>query len=813
MNYVSSIKVPCLASATLMLLSLLPSLRADDTATGEAKEPIVVLSAFVVEDVPSELSIMPTSRPIDGLFGDGRNILDTPRSVSAITKEMLEMRGIDRVEMLGLLSPGVYSPSVYGVAGTATIRGDFGEMMQNGQRRRFQRLSYSPSFAPVESLDIVKGAGSVAYGPATRAGGLVNLVTKKPIFGKTETEVKIQMGDLVLGEGDSYPNFSGSIDSNIPVNDKLALRVQVGGREAQGWYRLYRDKNQQIFFAANYRPTSKLENEFVATFETFKGNESLGSNRISQEFIDHGIYVAGPAISAPDGTRAVVAPATAHKIYLPGYITITSATSGGTALRYSAQNILKYTISPDLTFRFLNMYEYLWARKFSTHTYQNYSPGNHLYDARAELNYRYEMFNGKVKAQTMVGGAFRYDYAKDYKDGADEVQNLYDLTAPPETYVNPAYPTFRINAGTSGYIPGKDMFTYRSVISQTAESTIQQVAPFIQQEVTFLNDKVTILGGLRIDRSTVDAKRPTLLNASGQAIATTGDATAASATVNNPTRSISAIFKAKPWMSLYYTYNYIESVQGDDFNAVTTIDGQPTVAGFQPIVNDQDLRVRNILYEVGSKYTLMDNKIFISTAVYRQERMRTDPITFVKIPFKVHGAEAEISFQPSVRFSVYANASYSWMRNPNFRPNPGTKNYLDQFPTNILVDGKPGTGLGSPNSSYNPYELRGNWHVPGTPVTILNVGSTYMFENGFGFTGNVQYIPSYSLNFDNTLHTRASTDMGLGVLYRKGKWAFKVNMMNALDERILTSVGSGSSNHIMIVEKSRRMNATASYRF
>jgi len=229
-------------------------------------------------------------------------------------------------------------------------------------------------------------------------------------------------------------------------------------------------------------------------------------------------------------------------------------------------------------------------------------------------------------------------------------------------------------------------------------------------------------------------------------------------------------------------------------------------------VNDQDLRVHNVLYEIGSKYSLFENKVFISSAVFRQERMRTDPLTFNKIPFKVHGGEAEISYQPSVRLSVYANASYTWGRTPNTRPNPGTKNYLDQFPTTILVDGKYGTGLGSPNSTYNPYAI-GTWHVPGLPVVIVNVGSTYMMKSGLGFTGNVQYIAPYSLNYDNTLHTRATMDMGLGALYKKGNWLFRVNMQNALDERIITPVGSGSSNHIVIVEKPRRMNGSVTYHF
>lgn len=798
--------------ALLLIACPAVSFAAADSKDAATKEPIAILESFVVKDVPNELSIMPTSRAVDSLFGDGRSIMTTPRSVSAITKEMMEMRGIDRIENLGLLSPGVYSPSIYGVAGAPTIRGDFGEVMQNGQRRRFQRLSYSPNFGVVESLDIVKGSGSVSFGPATRGGGIVNLITRKPLFGKDQTEVKTQIGDFVMGEGDSYQNVSFSVDMNNAISDKLALRAIVGGREADSWYRNVFDKNRLVSVAFSARPAARIQNEFSASYETFKNNESLGINRMSQEFIDHGLYVAGPATALQTGTgnRAIVNAATATKIYLPGWKTITPTGSGGEAKRYNAQNIFTYAASAELKLRVYSMYEYLEARKFSPHSYQNYSPGNDLFDTRAEASYRYRLFG--QEAHSLLGVAYRYDDAIGYTDGVDEVQNLYDLSADSSTYFNPGYPAFSVANGTSGYIPGMDQATYRSVISQAAKSTIRQLAPFLQQEVK-LGNWVSVLGGLRFDRTSVTAQRPALLNASGAVIASTGDASRASAKVTNPTRSVSLILTPRPWVTLYYTYNYIENVQGNDFNAVSTIDGEPTIAGFQPRVNDQDLKVKNALREIGGKLSLFDNTVYVSGSAFKQDRTRVDPLTYIRSPFNVHGCEGEISYQPTVALSIYANASYTWGRQPNTRPNPGTKNYLDQFPVGLIVDGKSGTGLGSPNTTYNPYSV-GNWRLPGLPATIVNLGSTYMFANGFGVTGNMQYIASYPLNYDNTLMVRDSAEFGLGFMYRLKQWSYRLSIMNLFDERIITPLGSGGGgNHIAFVEKPRRANVTIAYRF
>lgn len=807
-------KFRALRACGLIALSVPVILSADETKKADeaAKEPIAVLETFVVKDVPNELSILPTSKPIASLYGDGRSIMETPRSVSAITKEMMELRNIERVEQLGLLSPGVYSPTIYGVAGVPTIRGDQGEVFQNGQRRRFQRLSYSPNFSLVESMDILKGAGTAVYGPVTRSGGLINLQTRKPLFGKNETIVKLGLGDLVLGDGDSYKNLTLSIDTNQQAGDTLAYRVVLGGREADSWYRNVFDDNRLAYAAFSYRPTRKLTNDTYLTYEEYDNNESLGSNRTTQEFIDNGTYVAGPATPLQTGTgnRAVVDAATAHKVTLPGWKTVTPNGSGGHAMRQNAQNITTYTVSPDLKLTLYAMYEYLEARKFASHSYQNLLPSSDVFDTRLETSYTYEL--GKVKASTVAGLSYRYDRGTSYQDGTDQVFALYDLNSETANYVVPGYPSYSVLAGTNGYIPGYDRATYRSVIAQTGRSTIQQLAPFIQQEFKF-GPMLSLLGGLRYDFTEVEAERPLLLNEAGDPIAITGPATRATADVTSPTYNVSLVVTPKSWMSLYYTYNYAESVQGDNQNVVTTIDGNPSLPGFQPIINAQDLRVKNVMYEIGAKFSLLKNTVFISTAAFRQNRTRVDPFTFLRSPYNIQGWEGEISYQPNVQLSLYANATYTWGRQPDFIPNPGTKNYLDQFAPGIIVDGQQGTGLGSPNRNYNPFP-RKTWHVPGLPPYIVNIGSTYMFKSGFGLTANVQLIDEMSFNFEDTLKTHFTYETGVGVLYRAKRWNARVSVMNLFDQRIVTPVdNAGGGNQIAVVERPRRANASFTFIF
>jgi len=158
-------------------------------------------------------------------------IQDVPLAITAISGADLEMRGITNVEQLRFtaptlqIAPTTFGPSVPGY----TIR---------GQRIIEQIISQDPSvgvyFADVvqqrphgtnqglfdiESVQVLKGPQGTLFGRNT-TGGAVLITPKKPEIGKFEGSIQAMAGD--------YNMFGGSLIANIPVNDKLAVRV--GGR-------------------------------------------------------------------------------------------------------------------------------------------------------------------------------------------------------------------------------------------------------------------------------------------------------------------------------------------------------------------------------------------------------------------------------------------------------------------------------------------------------------------------------------------------------------------------------------------------------
>jgi hypothetical protein len=88
--------------ATLALVPFLAA-QAQEATPGSTN----VLDKVVVEGLPLEETVLPTARPVESVMGDDRSILDTPRSVSLVTKAQMEARAISRATDFNQYSPGV----------------------------------------------------------------------------------------------------------------------------------------------------------------------------------------------------------------------------------------------------------------------------------------------------------------------------------------------------------------------------------------------------------------------------------------------------------------------------------------------------------------------------------------------------------------------------------------------------------------------------------------------------------------------------------------------------------------------------------
>ncbi len=273
------------------------------TTTTTATGPVTTLAAMTVSDVPLSDQILPTVRPIGDVMGDGQSILDTPRSVSSINEAWMKDRMVKNAMDFGQFAPGVYSAAQYGIPAVPFIRGDLSQMYVNGQIIPFTRNSTPPSFNGVEAIDIVKGPGSAVYGPQGEgAGGYVDFVMKEPYFDRFHADTDVTLGYWTSGH--SYANPEYTIDLGGPISDKLAYRVSYLGRYGDGYYINDHDQTQDGYVALTYLPTKTLKFEWWAQLYSDRTNEISGTNRVTQQFIDHGTYITGPAGPTTSGPNA-----------------------------------------------------------------------------------------------------------------------------------------------------------------------------------------------------------------------------------------------------------------------------------------------------------------------------------------------------------------------------------------------------------------------------------------------------------------------------------------------------------------------------
>jgi outer membrane receptor protein involved in Fe transport len=180
--------------------------------------------------------------------------------------------------------------------------------------------------------------------------------------------------------------------------------------------------------------------------------------------------------------------------------------------------------------------------------------------------------------------------------------------------------------------------------------------------------------------------------------------------------NISVVYSPSSHVSAYLTYNKAQYV---DPNAN---DGAIGVYGLDPTTQ---LRQNTLLEEAGMKFDLLDKALFISTAIFKQERaVPTGPGGLNHSLAHIRGAEIELNYQPDPHF--FATASYSYLHTVldtpqsfyNFPATPG-----------INIDGGGNDAVFKPGQTFLD---------PGVPQHLFNVLVNYKHESGLGVQANLQ---------------------------------------------------------------------------
>ena len=838
----------------LIFGALLPALRADDpppstsstanaSSTADTTEGATVLEKFTVSDVPLENQILPTVRPIGSVFGDDRSILDTPRSVSSVNKAWMDDRMVKNAMDFMQFAPGVYSAAQYGIPGVPQIRGDLGQVYVNGQIIPFSRNSTPLSFNGVEAMDIVKGPGSAVYGPQGEgAGGYVNFVTKEPYFDRQHFDVTTTLGYWTSGH--SYSNPEVTLDFGAPLSNKLAYRVSYLSRFGDQYYLNAKNETQDLFVALDYLFSKSTKFEWWAQMYSDRTNEITGANRVTQQFIDHGTYISGPASPSttgpyayfgyaivttpnqapgsvfgtePDGSFVVVDQATAKTVKLPGYDALVGPQDTARAKLFQTQ--LKTTVDLAAGSSIVNLTYFALGQsdKYETYGYDEYVPRTESIQDRFE--YHNAFTAGSTEQHLTMGVDFRYSQVIAYDDYTTEPFGYYDISQPLSQVYYPGYALEGNTWGGGLQVPGHPGFSSGQEMQDTH---IYDSAAFLQDDIKF-SSKFSAILGYRADYIKADTANPPLIQVglagpfanfegyypiSPSVYLPKGSIYSVSGHDTDQSYFSSLVYKPVPTQSFYVSYDHVNAVLGaanfggvhaSSFNSGSLIDQL-----------HQSLSTKSTLYEAGYKGTFLHNTLYFGAALFQQIKLGAQ-LGGPDYKIRDDGLELDTVYQPSKALSVNANATLQQATafgNAFFQE---SGNYLDLYPTTMAIDGTTGTGFGATNyQTYSP--PGGRMDAPGVPRFLGNVFVDYKFATGLGFGIGPQIVGKQKANDQGTLVIPAEYQLDGYLYYKYKNWDFRLNVTNITNKRVLDTIDvSFAGNDVIFVRKPISASLTIRY--
>jgi outer membrane receptor protein involved in Fe transport len=749
------------------------------TNTATATEPTTpppasadaTMGTIVVNGVPLEENIMPTSRPVNSVLGLDLPVLDTPRDVTIISREQLSMVDITDARDYSKLTSDSYTESDFGTPATPAIRGQPADVFINGQRSGWNADGNGPpvDFNNIDSVNIVKGPPTADSGQSIFVGGYVDEQTKRPYFDKFQGDAQTTLG--------MYDQYRQTLDFGGPIiNNELAYRISYTGDESGSYYHFVHDDAQYGYGALSWVPSDKYTLDFNASFGEVDYLENNGINRVTQALIDNGTYITGQSASVSSGVPGY------QSGFFNNYTTtgttqinradnIRNPNDGAYAQTANAQIIQTVNVNDDVKIVDNMFGQYLNWRTYNSQFYDQYSDGDYSFDNKISIQMDTDIpVTGEIKSpdpkgisepgltfhnQLVTGVDFRYQANNDYESIASEPFNIYDITQDPHTVFNQIppsqYGTFKV-----AHIPGlPDKYVF-DILSADSGKSVEDNTGFFAQDVLKFTDQWSLIFGGRADVVYVTAATPP-----GTPSA---DYYSDSTTMVLPTYNVSPTFKPFPWMTLYATYNGGQS---------PTVTGQ--TGSFSPYaLGPEGFHANDSLYEIGAKFNLLDNKLFISTDVYKEDRY--DPASGgSSYKQRVNGAEVEVNYQPDKHF--YATASYSWFEGHDI--NPGF--IYNTVPENQAVRGSTVTA-DTPSFLQSGVDSgSGTYKSPGFPVNSFNALAVYKFDCGLGFSADLQVTSPINVSWVGGVQIPWQYNVDMSTFYTYKQSEIKLSVYNVTD--------------------------------
>ena len=782
---------------------------------------VTELERFITRETALDRTgnLLPGSRPIDGIMGDNRALIDLPRSVTTLTPETLRQFNISTFADLGKIGAGTQQPNYYGVPGMPVLRGAKGSVFFDGMQRAFQRNEMPLSFGSAEAMDIVKGPAPGHFGPGL-VGGFVNLVPKAPFFDHTRGVIQFTTG--------SYDHYNVQADFGGPTmlgENPAAYRVSLTGQRSASYYHRVRNDFISFYAAIKIDIARDITLSSGTEYFDFKSNENAGWNRPTSELLQSGRYVVGEPVNitstAWGGTAdrtaiyaspaLVVSRATVDNGVASGFISAAQraalndlSTTAGRQAAYGASS--PYVNNPNDGYQYTPAYFAAGGKVFTTQISgrqvladtRDYANSRNLFwfsnltnrrnphstlksqfildyvDTDKSSTYGYAIRTRQLVLEEKIslsrnfdvlqgmnlitGVSFRYTDGLILQDYLDEPFGRRDIS------LGTISDNTVLIAGSQRSPDGKNYWSPTAVGGANVHSFLRQHTAFAYLE-NRLTRKLTTHTSLLVANAPYRTRYPSEVDRATAA-------QRAALTTEGERNYYSASFS--PVLSVTEGFNLYATAQRG-----TSID--PTQGG--AIFGSGNFS-KNELLEGGAKTSLLDKRLFASIAFFRWEQTQFDVRTVNPELLRGRGIEFEVACAPTPNLTLIA--STGWQRVWRLTPLPASRSTPLTEQQWALYGGVLNTGFGP--AAFNTSAARRpsanpDLVYPGTPETQTKLFARYRLPGGWALAGGPVFNAAYWHNFDHTLRLPATTIWNFNATYDRGVWSAMLSLENAFNEK------------------------------
>jgi iron complex outermembrane receptor protein len=780
-----------------MLSAVLPLLCAGLSQAqdgGDENEDVAELSGITVFGGADPLSVLPT-QPTDSVFGLSRTPLETPRSVTVLSSEMIGTHGVQSIADMTRVAPSTYTTFSFGIQGGIDIRSTSADVYFRGMKRVENRSALPTPIGATDQVEIVRGPPSPIFGSG-KIGGYMNYHPKS----------------ARAATGRYLQEPTGNISFTTGSHDKRLLAAEFGGPlevgERPGGFYIYSQfEDSGLYYEDAFNRQEVLQAtvdidlsdsvrlETGTMLQNWKGVGVVGWNRVTQDLIDNGTYITGtPALNLDtDGSGVIeldeieaVGGLSASVPYedlgnraalpdLPPQFALDPATVEEVTIgreevileRFVESNaeivFADLIFSPGGSWTITNkMYsEALHQEKAQDLSFSRYQDQLTIED-KVIINQSPIRLSGGTTIENAFSANIRYSDNELRTNSNNQIYSRVDLVR-----------GFQPSTSIANSIEHPQEYPWPD--NRVTYSTYTETGIGVLSSIDFESLPVSVIVGARYDR--IDARTRTLEDSADERD-------------DGLSYSVSLSF-----VPLENVRPYITS--SEQTVLVMGNGGTLSVGGVRNGAYDTVG-----LFEYGVKGSLLRDRLAFAVARYDQTRRTLDSDTGEVTATRGIGNELELQYAPTDRFSIVFSGTW---QTTEYYPVIAWDNWV----TPQVAGYAPEEALGGNISTQLPAIGR-YLERPGSPDEVLTFSPTFLLNNGWGISGSVVYQSDFFADVMHTITLPSATVLNISLSLNRGNFSSRLSVYNATDERYFRANAADRAGGVMALPNPGRM---ADWRF